>query len=244
MTTYPPQVYTDRYGLAPQQVLDVYVPESPSSVAIMMIHGGFWRDEKNPGSLASPCQEIRRHGIVAASAGYRTSAYVSHWTDAVADVANAARQLIEVAKVPLEKVILVGHSAGGHLALMAARQLEWLGAVVALAPICDLQRAVEDNLGDGAVNEFVGFQESELRAASPRHLPPPECDVTLVHGTADQAVPLSQSTEYVDYLRQRQARVRFRVVEQARHMHLVKPERPAWQTVIDELSRTVKDIQE
>src|SRR5205807_9996448 len=103
-----------------------------------------------------------------------------------------------------------------------------LGGVVALAPVTDLFAADREGLGHSAVRGLLSgdVRPDRLRAASPSTRQPPRCPVTVLHGDSDQAVPVAQSTTYADLLRGHGCRVRSQVIPQARHMHLVNPERP------------------
>jgi pimeloyl-ACP methyl ester carboxylesterase len=119
------------------------------------------------------------------------------------------------------KVILVGHSAGGHLALWAAATgiCPQLTGTLALAPAADLLLAHELGLGSGAVSRFLG--------ADPVSRP------DIVHGVDDETVPLIVSESYVAAHPQ----VRLRTIPGAGHFEVIDPLAPAWSTVIAELSR-------
>ncbi|GGU60324.1 lipase [Streptomyces albospinus] len=97
-------------------------------------------------------------------------------------------------------VVLVGHSAGGHLALLAAaRPGTPVTRVVAVSPVADLARAHELGLSNGAVAELLGAGPGlaeRLAAADPMAHGPAGVPVTLLHGTADPDVPPDLSRRY------------------------------------------------
>src|SRR5699024_7195693 len=98
---------------------------------------------------------------------------------------------------------LVGHSAGGHLALwwaLGATPERAPGRVVALAPVADLARAHAENLGDGAVRDLLGGGPSEFPERYAVADPAPElssyagtADLVVLHGDADDRVPVEHS---------------------------------------------------
>jgi acetyl esterase/lipase len=209
-------------------------------VGVVLVHGGFWRREKTVESLHPVVADLSGAGLTVGNVEYRTVDEQGVWPHCRDDVVTAVRTFGRGTGIPLSRTVLVGHSAGGHLALLAGRRLAGLGAVVALAPITDLVAAEAENLGDGAVGALLpgrgddpGTRIRRLSEASPLHLGGLSGHRTvLVHGTEDQAVPLSQSQRYA---RRHADSVRLVIVDGARHMHLVKPERPAWAAVRQEL---------
>ncbi len=84
-------------------------------------------------------------------------------------------------------VILVGHSAGGHLALWAtaARICPALVGTLALAPVADLLLAHELGLGSGAVSRFLGADPVSRPDLDPRQMSAPVTPTTIVHGSDD-----------------------------------------------------------
>ncbi|MDQ1634749.1 MAG: hypothetical protein QOJ32_1558 [Frankiaceae bacterium] len=97
------------------------------------------------------------------------------------------------ASLDLDRVTVVGHSAGGHLALWLAGHRR-LAGVVSLAGVADLVAADEQHLGDDAVNDFLhGAAGSDHPEVDPAKLVPTGVPSLLVHGDADGNVPLDQS---------------------------------------------------
>lgn len=97
-----------------------------------------------------------------------------------------------------DRIVLVGHSAGGHLATWALHQpgVDIAGAV-SLAGCVDLHLTRDLHLGDDAAVALMGTApESVWRAADPALLGPPPVPVSIVHGDADDRVPVEVSESY------------------------------------------------
>jgi acetyl esterase/lipase len=135
------------------------------------------------------------------------------WLQTCQDAAQAihflARLQAEGADLDLDRVAVIGHSAGGHLALWAAARQNLPGgddkrlalrAVVAEAPLSDLRLAYEMGIEPGIVARFLGGTPGEAsdacRSASPRELLPIRVPQFILHGTADASVPVEMSRAY------------------------------------------------
>ncbi|MET9628331.1 alpha/beta hydrolase [Lentzea sp. NPDC006480] len=217
------------YGTAAQQFVEV---SGSGDLGVVLVHGGFWRAEKTVDSLHPVVEDLAGHGLVVGNAEYRTVDHGHEWPACLDDVVEATRCFGRATGVPLTRTVLIGHSAGGQLALLAARSLPGLGGVVGLAALADLETAAADDLGEGAVAALG----AEPAAVSPlRH--PADTKVVLVHGDADQTVPFAQSESYAAAWS-----ARLVAVPGARHMHLVKPERPAWPVVRAEILSLTEEL--
>ena len=130
-----------------------------------------------------------------------------------------------------DRAFVMGHSAGGHLALLAAGEFTRLRGVISLAGVVNLRRAQELGLGDRVVDEFMGGGPESLArqyvAADPVSLPPHVTRV-LIHGTADDIVPVELSREFPPPRR-------YVEIAGADHYSLIDPSTPAWQMVLREL---------
>lgn len=204
----PPPDHTLRYGDHPDQVADLRLPSGTASAPlVVVIHGGFWRaayDRAHTGPLAA---DLAARGWAVAQLEYRrTGQPGGGWPGTFADVA-AGLSLVpalaaEVAGVAVGPPVLLGHSAGGHLALWWAG-LGRVRAVVALAPVGDPVSAHRLGLDDGAVAELLGGgpEERAARYAYARPAPAADVPVTVVHGTEDVQVPVAMSRDLVARLR-------------------------------------------
>jgi dipeptidyl aminopeptidase/acylaminoacyl peptidase len=102
-----------------------------------------------------------------------------------------------IAQAKGRPVVLIGHSAGGQLALWAAREHP-VAAAVSLAGVCDLEAGADVGLGNGAVLEFLGADPDAdvYAAASPMARLPLGRQMVLIHGDADDVVPIDQSRTF------------------------------------------------
>ena len=198
----------------------------------MFIHGGFWRpsiDRAHTGPLGTA---LAADGWTTAAIEYRR---VPAEPDAsVADVEAALTALPELVDRHDGRVLVAGHSAGGHLALLAAgtMSLPSLIGVVALAPVADLERADAMGLGDGACHGFLGCSAVARTDLDPTRGPTPAVPVTIVHGANDSIVPLEISESYVAA----HPGTHLVVTPTGGHFGVIDPLAPAWRTVVDELT--------
>ena len=154
------------YGPHPDQFLDLHLPAevqdgAPAPVAAVL-HGGFWRERYRLDLMDALCADLTARGWAAANIEYRRLGTGGGYPTTLDDVAMAIDALSTVAApLDLDRVVTIGHSAGGHLALWAAGRAETAAAVsvagaVGQAPVCDLVRAAHLDLGDGVVESFCG----------------------------------------------------------------------------------------
>jgi acetyl esterase/lipase len=128
------------------------------------------------------------------------------------------------------RVIVLGHSAGGHLALWAATAAAapGLAGTLALAPVADLVEADREGLGAGAVEALLGAPAERRPDLDPTRLGAATGRVVLLHGTDDEIVPLRQSEAYAAAHRD----AVLEVVPDTGHFGLIDPASPAWARVI------------
>jgi acetyl esterase/lipase len=131
------------------------------------------------------------------------------------------------------KVLLIGHSAGGHLVLwlsVASRTPQLIGTV-ALAPAADLQLADELNLGDGATRLFLGADPRTRPDVDPRQLPSPQTPTVVVHGDKDVVVRIAVAESYASA----HPSVRLVRLNRVGHFAVIDPLSAVWATILDEL---------
>lgn len=200
------------YGPARDQVLDVWRPASPHAT-IVLLHGGGWV-EGTRRDFASLAPRFAARGLLAVAMDYRL-ADRHPWPAAADDVANVVANLGRWGGDPA-RVVLWGHSAGGHLALMHARRQSVL-AVVALGAPADL-RVLEGE--EQALARRV-FGERDLAEVSPV-TERAEVPTLLVHGTADRICAIEGARALA-----KQPRVRLLEVPGGNH-GLQWPPGPCW----------------
>jgi acetyl esterase/lipase len=231
----PPPDRVVAYGAQPEQVAELRVPTrrpaAPRST-VLLIHGGFWRphiDRSHAGPMAA---ELAAQGWTVLTLEYRR---VPGEPDlALGDLVRAIEQLPALLDTPCDRLLLMGHSAGGHLALcLAAAGPVALGGILALAPVADLRLAEERKLGDGAVRAFLGGSAEARPDLDPRRMGAPAVATTIIHGTDDDIVPLEIAESYAT------THAHVRLVRQvgAGHFALIDPVSRAWPAVMRELRR-------
>lgn len=220
------------YGDEAWQIADVRHGLARHALLIM-IHGGFWRPEYDRTHTGPLCVALAAAGWTTASIEYRRIPARPQAT--LDDVLLAVEQLPALIQHHNGRVIVMGHSAGGHLALWAATQraTTCMHGVLALAPVADLQVAHRLRLDGDAVPSFLGGEPQQHAAIDPAQLATPSIPVTIVHGTADSIVPPAVAESYC----LRHPDTRLVLLPDAGHFALIDPLSAAWPAVIAELQR-------
>ena len=220
------------YGRHPDQVVDVYPAEGDGEgPTVVFVHGGYWRPEYDREHARSAAGALAGAGFPTALVEYRRIPGSPDLT--CADVADAVR-LVASGGTPLPSgpVVLVGHSAGGHLSLVAASDdsLPVLGCL-ALAPLADLQAAEEAALDGGAVRDFLGGPASARPDLDPARLTGELPTHTVVlHGLEDSVVPITVSQSHSDA-----TGAALQGLLGVGHFELIDPHSSSWPTVIGHL---------
>ncbi|GHC37629.1 prolyl oligopeptidase family serine peptidase [Streptomyces cinnamoneus] len=213
------------YGPHPSQVVDVHppAPGTARGTRVTLLHGGFWRETYDRHHLAPLAAALAGQGLEVALAEYRRVGGGGGWPETFGDVVRAIGTG-RGAAAPARHVV-VGHSAGGHLALWAASAAATgVDRVIALAPVADLARARALGLSGDAVAGLVAPEQEHL--ADPLRLPPPRVPVAIVHGTDDEDVPVELSRAYAAAARAAGAAVDLTVLPGAGHYELITPGTP------------------
>ena len=217
------------YG-ADGQVADVRFAEEQAAdrPLLVVVHGGFWRPAFDRVHLRPMTEALAAAGWPSVAPEYRR---VPGRPDlAVEDVHAAVRAIGGDPVLTGRRLVLVGHSAGGHLALQAGATLEQPVGVLALAPVADLRLAEDLRLDGDAVPAFLGGAAAARPDLDPALLPTPRGRVRVVHGTGDGIVPIEVSESY---LRRHPTAVLSRVA--GGHFGLIDPRSAAWPAVLGAL---------
>jgi acetyl esterase/lipase len=201
-----------RYGSHFHQFADLHVPpgEGPFPVAVLL-HGGFWREQHTLDLMEPHARDLVRRGWAAWNVEFRRVGEVSGggYPVTLEDAAAAVDALAGLgAPLDLDRVVAIGHSAGGQLALWAAvrpdARVRFAG-VVAQAGVLDLRAAERDPDGEAAIAIFLGGPAAEVPEryadASPIERLPIGVPQLLVHGDADVRVPVDTSRRYAEAAR-------------------------------------------
>lgn len=245
-TPPPPADKRVAYGSDSNQFVDLRSPSHKSQPdsplpLLMNIHGGFWRAKYDLAHAGHLCAAITAKGFVSANVEYRrVGDQGGGWPGSFADIRTAYQFLIQNASkysIDPKRVVVMGHSAGGQLALCLAAHESSISKVVSLAGVVDLQRAYELHLSNNAVVEFLHGTPSEVpdhyREADPMRLSIPQATQWLLHGGADDTVPPAFSRDYVAS-KQRKPRkedVHLTEINGADHYDLINPQSKAWAQV-------------
>ncbi|MDX6486897.1 MAG: hypothetical protein QOF43_2050 [Gaiellaceae bacterium] len=214
---------TIAYGEHPDQVLDLRDGSDP---LVVLLHGGFWRRPYARDLMTPLAEAFAAEGRATANVEYRRLGPGSY--RAMLDDVLAARQ-----SLGKRRAVAVGHSAGGHLALWLAAK----GAVdsaVALGSVCDLTAAAREHLGRDAAQEFLGGEPEAVSEAydeaDPARRLPLGVRHVLVHGTADDVVPIDHARAYAA-----RAGDECRIVEldDLDHMDVIDPRSAAWPVILE-----------
>lgn len=190
------------YGDDPSQWVDRYdVPEGTPerAVGVAVVHGGFWRAAYDASLGAPLAEDLARRGWPAWNVEYRRVGDGGGWPFTLDDV-RAALQAVTT-----QRLVVLGHSAGGQLAVWAASEPTLLTRVVGAvsqAGVLDLVGAANDGVGGTAVSDLLGGGPGQVPdryvAASPLAHVPVGVPVRCVHAKGDLNVPYGQSVTYVD----------------------------------------------
>lgn len=242
--TLPPPLYDQRirYGDAPQHFAEVRFPSPGASdrfPAVITIHGGYWRAKYDLAYMGHLCAVLTNAGLVTVNLEYRRVGDPGGgWPGTFDDLRRAFDYVMDHAdelRIDPAQITVVGHSAGGHLALCLAAYEPRIGKVVSLAGVIDLQRAWELHLSNNAVIEFLGGSPQQMpdryREASPLELAQPNTPQLIVHGTHDDSVPIELSPRYAAAKKAKGEKVHYLELEAADHFDLVDPRSSVWQQI-------------
>jgi acetyl esterase/lipase len=237
--TLPPPAADARlaYGSDPNQFGDIRLPKAQGSLPVaMMIHGGFWRAKYDLNHAAHLCAALTAKGLATWNVEYRrVGNQGGGWPGTLEDIVAAYRFLPQVAKrynLDVTRVLVMGHSAGGQLAICLAAHEPNVKRVTSLAGVLDLQQAWELHLSNDAVVEFLGGKPKDVpehyREADPMHLPVPKATQWVIHGAADDVVPATFSRNYAEQKKQRGEDVHYLEISTAGHDDLIDSRSTAW----------------
>ncbi|MDO9398979.1 MAG: alpha/beta hydrolase [Herbiconiux sp.] len=233
--------HTDLYGPDALHLVDLFAPRGEVRGLVVLLHGGFWRSRWDRTHLRPLAAALAAAGHAVALPEYRRIGDPGGgWPGTGDDVLRMLETVPALAEArfgpgAVARVTLVGHSAGGHLAVWSqAGRGASVDRVVSLAGVLDLAAAHALGLSDDAVGELLGRDDVEgaLPGADPMALPVPATEVVLLHGELDEEVPVSFSRAYAA----RSPRIRSLVLDDAGHYELIDPTSTAWLPLLSALA--------
>ena len=245
------------YGQDPLQFGELRLPAGQALVPLVVfIHGGCWRSQYDLKHVAPAAASLVKEGFATWTIEYRRVGDVGGgWPGTFDDISHAVDHVralaLQFSRIDTARVILMGHSAGGQLALWAAsrKQNETTGpfrsskpplpiaGVIGLAAITDLAEYGASPGGcNGAVTPLMGGASAAFpdryRAVSPIERTPIGTRMILIHGDADPIVPVAQSRKLATRERAAGGSPEATFVPGAGHFDLVAPQSEAWAVVL------------
>jgi acetyl esterase/lipase len=234
LTDQPPPAADARiaYGPEPLQFGDLRVPPGQGPFPLtLVLHGGYWQAIYNLIHTGHMCEALRDAGIASWNLEYRCLGVPGgEWPAAAEDLELALAHRDQLPFAHDSRTVLVGHSAGGQLALWAAKRTGL--PVVALAPVSDLRDAVERRGPESAPARFMAAEH--FADGSPLELLPLGARQIVIHGEADDDVPHSMSVRYVEAA---QGEAELVSLPQTGHFEPIDPQAPAFAQTLAAIQR-------
>ena len=225
------------YGPGPRQFVDILFSRAGKEAPLaMFIHGGYWRSLE-PTMFSAIARGLNEHGVTVALAGYDLCPQVGIG-DIIAQMENACIFLWNRFG---KRILVYGHSAGGHLAAaMLATDWQKRGAPADLVPsamsisgLFDLAPMIATSM-----NEDFKLDDAEARRVSPLFWPPPTGRaLDAVVGGDESSEFLRQSRVIVERWGNGGVATRYEAVPGANHFTVIEP-------LADPNSAMVKRLQE
>jgi acetyl esterase/lipase len=228
------------YGSDAQQFIEVRLPRAAGiHGGLINIHGGFWRAKYDLAHTGHLCEALRASGVATFNVEFRRVGNLGGgWPGTFDDIRAAYRFVRQQAarfRVDAARLVLMGHSAGGQLALCLAAHEASVRRVISLAGVLDLKKAYALHLSHDAVVEFLGGKPEAVpehyREADPMELAIPQARQWILAGKDDDVVPPEFSGEYVRHKASKKENAALVEIAGAGHFELIDPESKAFKLV-------------
>jgi acetyl esterase/lipase len=251
------------YGKAPAQVVDLFLPKGRGlHPVVIMIHGGCYLAEyQGLPQMSGVAADLARRGYAVWNVDYRKlgeagAGYPGTFLD-VADAIDRIRAEAPTYHLDTSRVVALGHSAGGHLALWAAARGKlpkssplWraeplpIRAVISLGGIGDLKSQSDvfaGACGAEPIPKIIGKADRAEPYAdtSPGELLPLGVRVVMISGAFDHVMPPFTGRAFVQKLRKAGDSADVIAISDAGHFDVVIPTTAAWKLVVETLAREV-----
>ena len=203
------------YGPHPDNVGDLRGDPASSDLLVVLVHGGFWLREWERDTMETLAVDLTERGYANWNIEYRRLGNGGGWPGSGNDV----RMALDHAPLTGDhRIVVIGHSAGSHLALWAAETLPAI-QVIGLAPVTDLASLAATN-GPGR-----DPARRLLAEGAPQQLDAVPEGTKFLHGAEDDLVDVSHSLRL-------DGTVDVEVFENLSHFDLIDPKRAHWETVL------------
>lgn len=247
------------YGEHVSQFGELHIPETSGPwPVIVSIHGGFWKSKYQLDESNDLAVDLSKRGYAVWNIEYRRVGEIGGgWPGTFLDIIAAVNHLTQLKSLydlELTKgITLIGHSAGGHLALWASSNDKFtdetielkvpIEKVISLAEVTDLEHMLLIHNSQkpltSPVLDFIGgtveaFQE-RYNKASPANLLPLRTPQVLIHGMEDRHVPIELSTDYYNKAKAMGDEIEIVKLSGIEHFGVVDPASSAWKSVLQYL---------
>jgi acetyl esterase/lipase len=250
------------YGEDPHQFGQLRLPEEGGQFpVVIVIHGGCWLAQYDLHHISPLAAEITKMGIATWSLEYRRVGNEGGgWPGTFRDVADGTdylRILAQEFPLDLSRVVTIGHSAGGHLALWVAARHKIpekallyqqnplpIRGVIALAGVENLNLPNLKEICDGAVLKLMGGPPAEVperyAQGSPQKLLPIGVPQILIQGAKDPIVHVEYVREYSRAAEKSGDKVDLVILHEAGHFEVVMPSTFAWPEVQEAIEALIR----
>ena len=179
----------ESYGAEPDHIIERLGTAQSGLPLVVAIHGGYWKPEHDREHMRPLMETLVDKGLEVALVEYRR---IPGDPDAsITDIHLAIDSLAP------RNLVLMGFSAGGQLAMIAAKESETVDAIIALAPVTDLLRTESEDLGESAVKNWLKEPAMNRFDLSPIEIASIDIPIRIFHGTEDMRVPIEHSRDFV-----------------------------------------------
>ncbi|WJG10317.1 alpha/beta hydrolase [Aliiglaciecola sp. LCG003] len=205
--------------------------DNEASPLVIFVHGGCWLNAYGIDHSFALTSALAKQGYLVWSLEYRRAGDEGgNWPGAFLDVQAGIDFILNQTQEPFDpqQVFVVGHSAGGHLATLAADKRNGSIHAIGLAAITDVAKyGAGENSCQQAVPKFMGGSFAQMPAAYDLATAKSFTHSVLLHGSADSIVPLSQSIQPTG---------RSVIIPDAGHFDFLHPQSTAFDTLVTTLN--------